>query len=119
MIPFTAFGDLTEIDVGEFADKPTTLTPGQKEAAVTLYKSAGEALEVGVWECTPGRFTSDRSTFSEICHILSGRLTLHNQDGSSRHFGPGEMFDMPLGWRGEWTIHETVRKIYLIISKPI
>ncbi|WP_225340144.1 cupin domain-containing protein [Agrobacterium tomkonis] len=71
-------------------------------------------MEVGVWECTPGRFKAARETNSEICHIVSGRVSLHNSDGTSRDVGPGEMLVLPIGWRREWTIHEKTRKLYIL-----
>ena len=92
----------------------------QEEAVVQLAdliqeKTSPDGLaEAGVWECTPGRFTANRETNSEICHIVKGRVTLHDQDGRSRDVGPGEMLVLPIGWKGEWTIHETTRKLYII-----
>lgn len=46
-------------------------------------------------------------------------MTLHNGDGTRRDIGPGEMFALPHGWRGEWTIHERTRKIYTMIAKGV
>ncbi|MCO6187671.1 cupin domain-containing protein [Rhizobium sp. L1K21] len=116
MIAFENFGDLMKIDLGTFKPKPTTLTPGQEEAALALWESADGKMETGVWECTPGRFTADRTKASEMCHILSGRVTIHNSDGTSQDIGPGEMFSLPLGWTGEWTLHERTRKIYIFVT---
>ncbi len=116
MISFENFGDLLTLDLGAFEPKPTSIEGNQEEAAVALWTSPNGKLETGVWECTPGRFTADRSKNSEICHLLSGRVTLHNSDGTSREIGPGEMFALPLGWRGEWTIHERTRKIYTMVA---
>ena len=28
--------------------------------------------------------------------------------------GPGEVLVLPIGWSGEWTIHEKTRKLYFI-----
>lgn len=116
MIKFENFGYLMQLDLSPFEAKPTTLTPGQKEAAKELWTSPDGTTEIGVWECTPGRFTADRSKASELCHIPSGRVTLYNEDGSSQNIGPGEMFSLPLGWKGEWLLHETTRKIYSFTS---
>lgn len=119
MITFENFGDLLSLDIGTFAPKPTSIEGNQQEAAVALWTSANGKMESGVWECTPGRFTADRSQNAEICHLLTGRVTLHNSDGTSREIGAGEMFVLPLGWRGEWTIHEQTRKIYTMISEGV
>ncbi|MEY3080279.1 MAG: hypothetical protein RJA94_264 [Pseudomonadota bacterium] len=114
MIAFQTFAHLATIDLGAPAPKPTSIAGNQMEAAVTLWTSPDGLAEAGVWECTPGRFTANRETNSEICHIVKGRVTLHDEDGRSRDVAPGEMLVLPIGWKGEWTIHETTRKLYII-----
>jgi uncharacterized cupin superfamily protein len=39
---------------------------------------------------------------------------LHDTDGRSQDVGAGEMLVLPIGWKGEWTIHEKTRKLYFI-----
>ena len=116
MIHVENFGDLLSRDIGAFAPKPTSIEGDQQEAATVLWTSPDGKMETGIWECTPGRFTADRSEIAEICHILTGRVSLHNADGTSREIGAGEMFVLPLGWRGEWTIHERTRKIFTMVA---
>lgn len=109
---FSTTQNLSGIDIGEFSSKPTSTT-GQQEASITLWQSADGRVEVGVWECTEGHFTAFREVASEKCHIISGRITI--KDGQqSRDLGPGDFLVMPLGWRGEWTVHERVRKLYIL-----
>lgn len=118
MINLDSFGDLLSLELGEFAPKPTTFTEGQVEAARQLWASDNGVTKIGVWECTPGRFSADRTKSSEICHILSGSATVvGRQGGDERHLGPGDMLVLPLGWQGEWTIHEQVRKTYVLTSQ--
>ena len=33
---------------------------------------------------------------------------------AARDVGPGELLVLPIGWRGEWTIHSTTRKLYVV-----
>ena len=73
MIDFKTFAHLAHIDLGEPQPKPTSLEGDQLEAANTLWTSEDGKIEVGVWECSQGRFTARRDTNSEICHIVSGR----------------------------------------------
>jgi uncharacterized cupin superfamily protein len=115
MISLDCFGDLATVDVGAFKPKPTTLTDGQTEAANTLWSSPDSLTHIGVWECTEGRFTADRTSAGEYCHIIAGRATVMNEDGSNpRDIGPGDLLILPQGWKGEWTIHEHMRKLYVI-----
>jgi len=115
MVDPEAFGDLERIGVGVFRPKPTTLTEGQTEAAAPLWTSQDGAISIGLWECTPGRFTADRTAAGEYCHIIRGRATVRNSDGSkARDIGPGDLLVLPRGWTGEWVIHEHMRKLYVI-----
>lgn len=118
MIDLSTFTDLAGIDIGDFADKPTTLEPGQQEAARSLWTSPDGALDIGIWECTPGRFTADRSMAAEFCYFLQGRLVMTHNDGTRKELGPGDAIMLPRGWKGTWEITEQVRKIYVILSDP-
>ena len=119
MISLETFGDLSATPVGEFRPKPTTLTEGQKEASNVLWTSADGHTTLGVWECTPGHFTADRSNENEYCHIISGRATMSNSDGTtSRDIGPGDLLVLPQGWTGNWVIHEHMRKLFVISASP-
>ncbi|PZV39410.1 cupin domain-containing protein [Mesorhizobium kowhaii] len=114
MIDFQTFAHLASIDLGEPEPKPTSISGDQLEASRTLWTSPDGTLEVGVWACTPGRFTATRDSNSETCHIVSGRVSLHGPDGRSKEVGAGEMLVLPKGWKGEWTIHEPTRKLYIL-----
>ena len=114
MIEFQTFAHLANIDLGAPEPKPTSIEGNQEEAAKTLWTSPDGRLEIGVWECTPGRFTAVREDNSETCHIVSGRVSLHGPNGRTQEVRPGEVLVLPKGWRGEWTVHEKVRKLYVI-----
>lgn len=104
--------DVENIDVGEFAPKPTTLTEGQTEASVSIYSN--DTIDVGIWECTPGRFTADRTKTAETCYIISGRIEMTKSDGSKQILTKGDSIVLPKGWVGEWNILEKTRKLYVI-----
>lgn len=77
-----------------------------------------EAGRSGIWECTPGRFTSTRNGDSELMVFIAGRGTLTTNDGTVHALRPGVALVAPDGWSGVWHIEETVRKIYTIWSSP-
>src|SRR5688500_15339642 len=60
------------VDLPAPKPKPTSIT-NQFESTVTLWD--GGPIAAGVWECGPGEFTADRSTTTEVCHIISGSGT--------------------------------------------
>ena len=93
------------------------IDPSQPARAITgdWAVSSGE-LEIGIWECTPGRFTADRTKASEFCHLISGRIEMTHADGRKVQLGAGDAINLPLGWTGEWRVLEQVRKLYVITS---
>lgn len=101
------------VSLENFVAKATTSTPGQREATHYIVGDKMSELKMGVWECTPGRFTVSR-TNTEVVKILSGRVTLHDKNGQSVSHGPGSVFEVRTGWTGEWDVHETVRKIFMV-----
>jgi uncharacterized cupin superfamily protein len=116
LIDLSTFHDLAKADIGTFSPKPTSIEGNQVEAVRSFFQSPDGTVDIGIWECTPGRFTADRSDSSEICHIISGRVELSRIDGEVRELGPGDLLVLPQGWKGEWRIRETTRKLYMIQS---
>ena len=120
MIDLELFGELATIPKGQFQPKPTTLTAGQKEALQPLWESLDGLTKVGIWDCTPGIFTADRTAMAELCHIMSGSATITNHDGSgSKRVKAGDLLILPIGWYGDWEVHEAIRKTYVLISSRV
>jgi uncharacterized cupin superfamily protein len=114
MIDLSCFTHLATMDLGPFAAKPTSFEGNQVEAAVTLVTTADGGTEIGVWECTEGRFTADRAKSSEFCHFIAGKIEMTHGDGRKQVLGAGDAINLPLGWKGEWRVIERVRKLYVI-----
>lgn len=106
-------GTAGQMELGPFRDKTGSLTPGQKDAVHDFIGNASGTLRLGVWECTPGRFASERAT-TEIFEVLKGSATLIGTDGTRTDVGPGDHAVTPKGWKGEWIVHETIRKIFIV-----
>lgn len=116
MIDLSGFLALAGMELDDFAPKPTTIEGDQKEATRTLWQSPDGKLEIGIWECTPGRFTADRSQAAEFCHFLSGVVEMRHADGRVERLGPGDALMLPRGWKGEWRLLEQTRKIYVFYT---
>ena len=115
MIDFNVFGDLKAVSLSAFAKKPTSITEGQLEASKELWRSADGRIKFGVWECTTGQFTADRSTIAEYCHIISGSALVENDVGQTvRKLKAGDLLVLPKGWKGKWTITKQMRKLYIL-----
>lgn len=110
----TTTADAAAVALGEPRPKATALTHGQTEADLSVWSDAA-GNEVGYWECTPGRFSARRDGFTEICQILSGWATLHPAGDEPVEIGPGSTLVTPSGWIGDWDVHETIRKLFVIV----
>ncbi|MFS0910575.1 cupin domain-containing protein [Microbacterium sp. 179-I 3D2 NHS] len=80
-------------------------------AAETLAEIAD--VEVGVWEMTPGTATDTEA--DEVFVVLSGRARIAFLDPAlpAIEVGPGSVVRLAEGMRTEWTVTETLRKIYV------
>ncbi|WP_082571080.1 cupin domain-containing protein [Agromyces sp. Root1464] len=101
-------------DLGDRSPKATAVTDGVLEASDSLWGRDG--LDVGYWECTPGRFTATRDGYTAICQLLSGRVSIEVDGEEPVTLEAGDTLVMPSGWRGVWVVHETVRKLYVIVD---
>ncbi|NWL29342.1 hypothetical protein DM794_20155 [Paenarthrobacter ureafaciens] len=115
MVKAIVMRNTTTADLGEHTPKKNSVTPGQTDADFRLW--ARGDFKTGIWEATPGVSNSVRQN-DEICQILSGSATITEADGTSFDIGPGTLFVMPAGWEGSWTIHETVRKMWVVNNVP-
>ena len=76
MIELKTFAQFANIELTDFNPKPTTKTPGQLEASEILWESDDCTTKIGIWECSEGTFTADRTSAAEFCHILSGKASI-------------------------------------------
>ena len=114
MIKSIAIMDVATTDAGEHHRKATAESEEQTESSRTIWESA-EGIRSGVWEVTPGTFSSTRPGYHEMCQIVSGRATIVEPDGTTFEIRAGSLFITPEGWSGKWIVHETLRKAWVVI----
>jgi uncharacterized cupin superfamily protein len=108
------------VSPAHLADLPLN-TVGPRKGAVhgspveRVQQISNEGLtEVGVWECTPGRFPVTRDGSHSFMYVLSGRASIYGSGGDVHELRPGTVMVEPDRWTGEWEIKETIRKVYVI-----
>ena len=74
------------------------------------------AVSVGVWSATAETITFEDYGVDEAMLMLSGRLRLHEADGTVHELGPNDVFFIPKGWTGTWEIVEDMEKLYVIVG---
>lgn len=78
-----------------------------------LWKDEATGSESGIWECTPGPSRWVLQT-NEFVHVLSGSMSITPDGGETEFVGAGDTVFIPRGWSGNWELHETLRKLYVI-----
>ncbi len=71
----------------------------------------------GIWESDPGTSRWEFLTRGEIIHVVSGRMTVQRDGEEPAEVTAGTTAYFPIGWCGAWTVHETLRKVY-VVFKP-
>jgi uncharacterized cupin superfamily protein len=104
---------LSETALVDWGLIPTMIDGASHTSGKLLYKGPGGRSECGIWRCTPGRWRC-HVTRDEFCHFLEGRSTYVHESGEVIEIVPDTAAFFPQDWRGVCTVHETVRKVYMI-----
>jgi uncharacterized protein len=67
--------------------------------------------EVGLWEMTGG--TARDTEVDEVFVVVAGRGTVTFEDGERLDLAPGTAVRLRAGERTEWTVTETLRKVWV------
>lgn len=90
---------------------PEQVVAGAPEVRVLPLHEA-EQLEIGVWQHSEG--VSKDVEADELFVVLSGRATVEVDGGPTLEVGPGDVGLLSAGARTTWTVHETLRKVYVV-----
>lgn len=77
-----------------------------------LWTAPGGAASCGIWEITPGVSTDVEA--DEVFVVISGRATIAFEGGETVETGPGDVVELRAGEKTTWTVHETLRKVYVV-----
>jgi uncharacterized cupin superfamily protein len=69
-------------------------------------------LAIGVWQHGVG--VSSDVEVDEVFVVLAGRATIEVEGGPTLEVGPGDIGLYPAGTRTRWTVHEALRKVYVV-----
>jgi uncharacterized cupin superfamily protein len=75
-----------------------------------------EVWEAGVWEHTVGASTDVEA--DEVFVVISGRASIAIDGGPTLEVGPGDLGILEAGSATTWTVHETLRKVYVTPIGP-
>ena len=112
MVPSVFAKELNELQLQRTGPRANATAGEPVESEVELFNDG--RVEVGVWECAPGEFSSKKEGITEQMYFLAGDATIVGEDGTIHQIAPGSLLLTPDGWSGTWEIRQTVRKIYTI-----
>jgi len=97
-------------------EQPTaeSLTGATKTRSHVFYQGEEQKITSGTWECEPGRSRWEFTTRGEVIYVLSGRMTVERDGEEAQELTAGSSAVFPVGWCGHWTVHETLRKVFVI-----
>lgn len=113
----------SSVPASELAEKPLAQPSAEPLDGEILVRSrvdfATEDRRVvsGIWESDPGRSRWEFLTRGEIIHVISGAMTVQRDGEDAVDLAAGSTAYFPIGWCGTWTVHEVLRKVF-VVYKP-
>ena len=124
--PYTPLVTITfraaEIPSADLAEKPLGQPSAEPLTGEILARSQvffdDPAITAGTWECEPGASRWEFLTRGEIIYVLSGRMTVEQDGEPAVELTAGSSCIFPIGWCGVWTVHDTLRKVF-VVYRPV
>lgn len=113
----------SQVATADLAEKPLGQPSAEPLSGEILVRSrvdfATEDRTVisGIWESDPGTSRWEFLTRGEIIHVISGSMTVQRDGEEPVEVAAGSTAYFPIGWCGTWTVHEVLRKVY-VVYKP-
>ena len=74
-------------------------------------------VRTGIWEATPGLTQCLKPNDYEYCLILEGAVEITEEGGETTIFRAGDSFCFKPGFTGTWRTLETLKKIFVGVSR--
>jgi hypothetical protein len=102
-------------DADFYMPSPERILSGHPRQCVGIVlPDTGNGIVGGIWECEVGAYRINYgANEQEFCHILSGVVRLHDDDGHVAQFSAGDAFVVPGGFKGIWETVTPLRKSFL------
>lgn len=81
-----------------------------------FFVTEDQSTWTGVWECAPCSEEIESYPVNEMMTVISGSVTLTDDNGKSETYTSGDTFFLTKGAKISWQITEKLRKFYMITS---
>ncbi|MFJ6538396.1 cupin domain-containing protein [Paenarthrobacter sp. NPDC091711] len=98
---------------------PPSATPLSGDITVRsrrAFESKDGRIASGTLETEIGQSRWEFFNNGEIIHVLSGAMTVQCDRGEEVLLSPGHTAYFPIGWTGTWTVHERLRKVFVVYN---
>ncbi len=92
--------------------------PPPQQKSLDVFAALAGRFTVGVWETSAYARRLIDFPRHELMHLVEGRVTLTDDQGTAQTFSAGDTFFVPLGTPNAWVCEGTLRKIYCILMPP-
>ena len=72
-------------------------------------------MNVGVWDCQPGKWQIPSHPNNELCVITEGDAVVEDGLGNVHHLRQGDAFVLVEGMDTTWTVERYVKKIFVVV----
>ena len=98
----------------DMTDPQSFTSTDHTELNHTVFQAEDESILSGVWECAPCKEEIESYPVHEMMTVISGSVTLTDENGRSETFTSGDTFFVAKGARCTWHITEKLKKFYMI-----
>jgi uncharacterized cupin superfamily protein len=85
--------------------------------AYIAYTSEDGSITSGSWESEPGEARWEFTDRGEFIQVVEGRMTVHEDGREPVELTAGTAALFPIGWKGTWTVHEKLRKVFVVYTR--
>jgi uncharacterized cupin superfamily protein len=78
------------------------------------YESPDGRISSGSWESAPGESRWEFVTRGEFITVVAGSMTVQEDGSPAQTLSVGDSAIFPIGWKGIWTVHEHLRKVFVV-----
>lgn len=79
-----------------------------------FFSPEGAGILSGIWESDPGTARWEFMDRGEVIHVISGSMTVAEDGEPDILLQAGDTAYFPIGWKGIWTVHEPLRKVFVV-----
>jgi uncharacterized cupin superfamily protein len=106
-IPLSQFASAAASSMGAEGEAPLLST-------CEAYAAKDRSIRLGTWEAAPGKFRR-AVVDAEFSHFIAGHATFECDDGQRYEFRAGDAAWFPRATTGTWTVHQALRKTYVVL----